>query len=230
MAAVLVGSNTFGFADGNTGHLCALGTAPNVGELDVLCVNSDTVVSTPAGFTVGESAVGGQGSYLFYRIATGGESSTVTVTTSGNFNAQVSWSRWSGVAALDQHANARVDAVGGVSTPAVTTPVLAGTNELVIAFAALHSFPAAAPSGQVWSGGYTGLTSVTQGAAANGVTGYVAYRTDAGTAAESPNVGWSNTANDRYILAATFTTALAAATPAPAPVVVSFALWRSTSW
>lgn len=202
MAISLVNSGTFGFADGNGGHICNLGSAPAVGNLDVLCVNSDTVVSPPSGFTAATSRVANQGAYLFYRFAAGGEGSTVSVVTTGNFDTQVSWSRWSFAAAFDVAANAGVDATAGSSTPAVSTGALAGTGELVVAFGAIHGAVTTAPS---WSTGYTPLTSITQGTGASASTGYVAYRTDAGTAAEAPSVSWTSPAPDRFILAAAFT-------------------------
>ena len=39
-------ANTFLFTDGGAGHLCDLGSAPAVGEVDILCINSDTVVDS----------------------------------------------------------------------------------------------------------------------------------------------------------------------------------------
>lgn len=203
----LVGSNTFGFNDGNTGHSCNLGSGPNAGEWDVLCVNSDTVVSTPSGFTAAESAVANQGAYVFTREAAGGEGSTVTVTTSGNFNCQVSWSRWSGLDTLDTTTSTQANASVGGSTPAHSTGTLAATDELVIAFAALHSIQTANQTSPVWSTGYTAITNVAQSAGASGVRGLVAYKTGAGTAAETPSVSWTGDGCfDRYLLAVTFTT------------------------
>ncbi|TDD97616.1 hypothetical protein [Actinomadura rubrisoli] len=206
MPALLLDSDTFPFADGNAGHLCDLGAAPAVGDLDVLCVNSDTVVTMPSGFSAATSRVANQGSYLWYRKAVGGEAATVTITTSGNFNCQVSWSRWRGVDAFDKSAVAGADASAGSATPTATTAGLAATNELSIGFGAIHG---AVTSSPVWSSGYTPLSAVTQGTGVGASTGYVAYRTDAGTAAEAPSVSWTTPAPDRYMLVATFTTVAA---------------------
>jgi hypothetical protein len=205
----LVDSDTFAFADGNAGHLCDFGSSPTVDQLDVLCVNSNTVVSTPAGgWTPAEVVVTNQGAYIFTRFAVGGEASTVTITTSGNHNCQVSWSRWNGLLALDTSTNTEVNAATGGATPAHSTGVLAEVNELVVAFGALHSIQGANQSAPVWSTGYTGLTAVTQGSSTDGVIGYVGYRTDAGTAAETPQVSWSSDgAFNRYMLAVSFTAA-----------------------
>lgn len=207
MTASLVGSSTFAFADGNAGHSCALGSAPSVGQWDILCVNSDTVVSTPSGFTKLAERVSAQGAYIFGRKAVGGESSTVTVTTSGDFNCTVSWSRWSGVNAFDVTANAGVDALDGSVTPDATTAALASTSELVILFGAIHAIFSANQSAPTVTSGYTVATSVKQGSTGSGCFGVVAYRTDAGTAAVTAGVtGWTGDgARDRYTLIATFT-------------------------
>ena len=201
MSANLVTSGVFDFADGNAGHVINLGSAPTVGQLDVLCVNSETTVSTPAGCLAAPTNVGGQGAYMFRRIAAGGEGSTVTITTAGNFDTVAQWSRWGNVNAADDAPKA-VASSPGTSTPAVTSSVLAETNELVVAFGALHNFAGGTPTAPSWSAGYTPLQSDFR----NGVGGFVAYKLNAGTAAESPSVSWTNTAEDRYIFGLTFTT------------------------
>ena len=83
MSWSLVGTDAVGFNDGGTGHVYTMSAgAPALGDLDVLCVNSDTVVSTPSGFIPAATVVSGQGSYLFYRLSGGSDGATVTVTTS----------------------------------------------------------------------------------------------------------------------------------------------------
>lgn len=204
MPATLIGSNTYAFADGNGGHSIDLGSSPSVGQTDVLCVNSDTVVTTPTGFTADVTRVNSQGSYIFTRKAVGGEGQTVTITTSGNNNAAVSWLRWGGLNAKDDMANSGVDGVATTTSPSHTTGTLTASTELIIAFAALHSV-AAVPSSPVWSGSYTGQTAVTQGSGSTGVGNFVGYKQPVGTAAESPSVSWTGNVSDRYMLTITFT-------------------------
>ncbi|MEV1331127.1 hypothetical protein AB0J20_16295 [Micromonospora costi] len=204
MAPSLVASQTFVFADGNAGHVCDLGSAPPPGQADVLCVNSNTTVSTPAGFTAAPSAVANQGAYIFYRIAAGGEGSTVTVTTSGDHNTQVSWSRWSGVSAADDAIATSVNGSAGTSSPPHSTRTLAEAGELVIAFAALSNIGSPTPTSPSWSAGYTPLTAATQGTGTSGVVGFVGYKAGGGPAAESPSVSWTNNASNRYMLTLTF--------------------------
>jgi len=207
MAWTLVNHSVVGFADGNTGHVYTLPSgAPSVGDLDIITINSDTVVTMPSGFSSAASFVNSQGSYLWYRFATGGEASTVTITTSGNFDTALTWSRWQGGSAFDVGVNAHVDGSSDTTTPAVSTGTLAGAGELVVAFAALHS--GGSPTNPVWSSGYTALDSMTQ----NAVTGFTAYRTNAGAAAETPNVAWTTGMSDRYILVGAFTPAAGGAT------------------
>lgn len=220
MAVALVGSDVFAFADGGAGHVCSMGSAPNANEIDIFFVNSDTTISTPSGFTVGTSNLNAQASAAFWRKAAGGEASSVTVTTGGNFNAEVQWSRWSGLNTIDL--GVKSSAIGSTDTAslAINTGALAETGELVVVFSALHSVGASNNQNTpVWSSGYTALTGpAPQGSGASGVNGFVGYKTGAGTAAETPSVSWSgNGVFDRDTLVLTFTAA-AAVGPTPTQV------------
>lgn len=201
-------TQSFSFADGNGGHVCDLGSAPSVGDTDLLFVNSDTVVSTPSGFTLRATRVTNQGSYVFSRKAAGGEGQTVTVTTTGNNNTQVTHRRWAGLNAFDVSATAGADATSGTSTPTATTAALAESTEVSFAFAALSSNGTANQSAPTWTSGYGNSTTAKQGSGASGVTGFTAYKTGAGTAAEAVQAtGWTGDGcQNRYTLVVTFTT------------------------
>lgn len=209
MAWTLVDSDAIAFADGNGGHVFDLGSAPQVGDIDVLFVNSDTVVSTPDGWTLpaGASQVNNQGAYAFYRIAIGGEGSTVTITTAGNFNAVAGWSRWRGGAGFELAVGAQINATTGGVTPAISTGELPTSGMLVIAGALLHRLADPPPTDPVWSEGYTGLTEAAQGTGTSGCVQFIGYRTDAGPDAESPSCTWTGGAFDRYAIALAFTPA-----------------------
>jgi len=210
VTATLIDSDAVTFADGNGGHSYTFPAgAPNSGELDVLCINSNTTVSTPSGFTLKVDATNNQGAYIYIRVASGGESSSVTITTSGNHKTDLVWSRWSSQTAFDVGTFARADGVSDSTTPSVSTGTLAGTNELVIAFGALHNFATTPPTSPSWSSGYTVLESTSLGNSgdSDGVAAFVGYRLDAGTASESPNVSWTNNCRNRYMLVLTYTTA-----------------------
>lgn len=202
----------FPFAAGGAGQLLTnTDGAPAVGNFDVLCINSDTIItsvsSSGGAAWTSQSQVTNQGAYIYRRKATGGEPATVTVTTSGNFNAEVFWLRISGGLAADIASGAEINASpGGTASPAYNSGALAATNELVIAFAANHNISGSAPTSPSWSAGYTNQISGSQGVPANSaVQGFVAIKTGAGTAAETPSVSWTNGCTNRYILVLSIT-------------------------
>jgi hypothetical protein len=223
VAWTLADSQAVTFADGSTGHSYTFPAgAPATGAVDVLCVNSDVTVSTPtssggASWTLGPTFVGNQGAYLWYRVATGGEPSTVTITTSANQPTFLGYSRWTaGTITADVNAVGHNDNGGLATTPTTTTGTLAATGELSVAFGALHDLHAGLPSSPVWSTGYTALVSANSGAAtAHDVCGFTGYNNNAGTAAESPNVTWTQAVTDEYMLVQTFKS-VAGGTNAPA--------------
>lgn len=205
-------ADTFLFADGGAGHLCSMGSAPAVGDTDIVCINSDTVVtsvtsSAGAAWSLSESSVNDQAAYIYTRKATGGEPATFTITTSGNFNTHASWSRWTGLNAVDTSTNTQAASAAAI-TPVHSTGVMAESTELVIAFGALHAINTANQNTPVWSTGFNPVTSsAAQGSGASGVRGYVGFKQPAGTAAESPRVQWSgDNVTDRYMLTVSFTT------------------------
>jgi hypothetical protein len=189
--------------------------APGAADLDVLCVNSDALIDTPAGWTPRRSEVGGEGAYIFSRK--GGAGTSVTITTpsgAGPLNAALFWSRWSGTDVFDTATGAQINGVNGNVTPAVNTGVLAATGELVVAFGALHGIGGATQNTPVWSAGYTPAEFTIQGSGGSGCIAAGGYKLNAGTAAETPSVSWSgNGADERYMLVATFTAAVDTISP-----------------
>lgn len=211
MTGVLLDSGTFPFNNGAAGHSCDLNAPPAAGQVDVLCINSNTTISSvvdPSGgaaWVLAPTSVGSQGSYIYRRTATGGEGQTVTITTNGNHNTIGSWSRWANLVAKDTDAVTPVDGVAATATPAHSTGVMAATDELVIAFGALHGLGGIPPANPIWAAPYTPLTAAAQGAGGDGVVAYVGYHDTAGPAAEAPSVSWTNSASDRYMLTLSFT-------------------------
>jgi hypothetical protein len=201
MPGSLLASQTYAFNDGTSGHTCTFSAgAPAVGDTDVLNINSDTIIDVPpAGFTEATSFINSQGSYQYYRIASGGETADVSINTSGNFDTQLTWLRFSGLTGLDIAKHAQVDGVPGTSTPAIDTDPLQGTNETVVAFAALHGAGAGTAVTPAWSTGYTEAAGTSIGQ----VQSFVGYRTDS-TNDETPQVSWTNSVSDRYILVSVF--------------------------
>lgn len=208
----LIAQGTFIFDDGAAGHLCDMGSAPGVGEFDILCINSNTTVtSVSAGFNQAVAAVTNQGAYVYDRKAAGGEGQTFVVTTAGTHNTQVTWQRWSALDARDIANATQANASVGVSTPVHSTGALAETGETVIAFGALHSIGLGNQNTPDWTLGSAGfvalpVTPAIQGSGATGVAAFVAYKTGAGTAAETPRVGWAGDgAQNRYMLTVSYT-------------------------
>jgi hypothetical protein len=210
VAWTLIDEDAVGFHDAGAGHPYTFPAgAPSVGELDVVFVNSNTVLDVvPSGWTRSLNPVVNQGAYALWRIAVGGESDNVVIDMGGNFNTCLSWSRWSGADALDVAVEAHADGSPASTTPPVSTGTLADADELVVAAALLQgSFPTITPA---WSSGYTPLTGVQYNAGTiDEVSAYTAYRVDGGTTAETPQADWTTTPSapisDRYILVLTFT-------------------------
>lgn len=188
--------------------------APAVGDWDVLFVNSDATIQTPAGgFVASLSNVNSQGSYAFTRKAVGGEAGTVTITTGlggGPFNATLGWIRVRGADQIDIKQLASVVSAANTTTPPLTTGVPISGQEIAIAYAALHGFPGAVPVTPVWGNSFQALAAGSQGAGNPGCAGFLGYiPAPAGIAAFTPTVSWTNSANDRDMLIVTLTEACA---------------------
>lgn len=202
----LLDSGTAGFSDGNGGHTYTFPAgAVDPGDLLTISTSSDTVVATPSGWTQANQDVGNIGAYQWYKEAAGGET-TVVVTTSGDHPTEIGYLRYLGATAtpLDVTAKARHTSADN-TTPAVTTPSLAQTGELVIAAACLGGLGNATQTGPSWSTGYTNrLDGQTVETDATGQHLFVADNRNAGTAAESPNVTWTNGTTNQTILVMAF--------------------------
>lgn len=227
MAIALVGEDATGFGILGAGFVYNIPFgAPAVDDLDILCVNSDALINTPAGFTLREPENGNQGANIFSRKAVGGEGATITISTpsgAGPFNATLHLKRFSGTDAFDVPAGVQNTPGSGTSTPAISSGALAGAgDELVLAFAALHSFNGNAPNTPIWSVGYIGTLTASQGAAggSSSCASFSAYKLTAGPAAETPSVSWTEGTNDRYMLLVAFTAAAVADTVSPTGLAV----------
>jgi hypothetical protein len=214
--AELLDSHAEGFADGGTGHVYTFGGTetpaggPNANEWDLLFINSNTVVSTPSGFDSLTSAVASQGVYWFGRKAAGGEGGTVTITTTGNHNTQVSWERWGGLDEFVTGAVTQANNSNGTALPDASTGTLPQSGLVMIVGAALHNFDGALATSPVWSDGFTGDQTGTQGSAgtSSAVVGFTGYKANVGTASEPADVvTWTNNARNRYATWVTFSQA-----------------------
>lgn len=181
------------------------GGTTSAGDLLVLGISSNTTVSTPTGWSVADSDVGNLGAYAFYKKAAGGETN-VSVTTAGNNPTSVAYLRYTGAATvpLDVVAHAR-SIISGSTTPAVTTPALAGSGELGIAFACLGGLQGSNQTAIVWNGSFT--NQIDQNSGAFGPTDqhiFAADNRNVGAAAISPNATWTGPTNNQTIIVVTF--------------------------
>lgn len=191
---------------GNTGANC----------WDILCVNSDNTVATPSGWTLVVSAVTNQGAYIFAKAENG--VNTVAINLGGGVSTSTDavWLRIANSSGIDTGASGSAQANGstGSTTPAFTSSALAGSNELAVAFAALHVYAGSTPTAGSWSSGYAEQANASF-TTSPGTYGSVAFKVPAGAAAESPAFSWTNATNDRYLLFTAFLP-VASGTSAPA--------------
>jgi hypothetical protein len=231
MSWALTDSDAVGFTDVNAGHTYTIPTgAPGASDLDILCVNSNTVINTPSGFTKRVDATNNQGAYIFTRL--GGSGTTISISGSGDNNTTLIWSRWTGSNAYSTGNFTRADNSNNTVLPATTTGTLAETGMLVIAYAALHNFDGTLATSPSWSNSFTAMESASQGAAGSSaaVVGFAGYKTNAGTASETiDSVSWTNNARNRYALWIAVT-ASADAFVRPTIVAPTGAVQRAGTW
>ena len=196
----IVANDTFNFA--TSGTSCNLGSAPTVGDYDFFGVNSNTTVSTPTGFTRLDFAVNNQASYLFYRQAVGGESSSVSFTTTGDHNTVACWIRVRGVTALDKNAKGVAFGSSSATSPTATTAGLVSSGQLALAFVGVHNFSSGTPTGPTFSNSFISLGEDSQGSGGTGAAGFYGYKEGVGTAAVSVDATWTNGAfnRDTYVV------------------------------
>lgn len=139
--------------------------APTPGNLLVFSANSDATVTTAvSGVTAGPTIVDGNGTYTWWKFATGSET-TITMTPSSLDDIVITACEYAGVLSFATQATSTIaGAPGGISISAVTfNPAAAGG--LVLGWGMLHTANAttANPNAPVWTDGLTNvLTSFSQ--------------------------------------------------------------------
>lgn len=140
-------------------------SAPTAGNLLVFSANSDALVTlTGAGtFTNGPSVIDGNGTYVWWKIATGAET-TITGTPSTNPDDIVlSACEYAGNTATPfdvQNSSTIAGTPGGVTTTS-TSVTTTGVDDLILAFGCIHAANSttANPVAPVWTGGLTNVLS-----------------------------------------------------------------------
>lgn len=216
MSASVVASHAIGFGVSTTPFVYNFNgaPAPTVGDWDVLFVNSDATIVTPSGFTLAQSKITFQGAYAYVRQAVGGEGTTVSITTGiggGPFNAALGWARVRGADGWDVAVVAGAGGGAGTTSPPISSGKVAATNEIAIAYLALHNLNVV-PTNPVWGDGFTGLASANQGSGASGCGAMIGQRNGVGTTPFTASVSWTGAVVDRDFFIVTLT-----ASPAPCP-------------
>lgn len=209
-------------AKGTNGASISIGAGdgwatPTSGNLLVVTANSDATVTITGTWTAGPSVVDGNGTYTWYRISNGTES-TITCTPSVSDTICITAAEYSGVAAspFDTSNSSTISGSGGATTTAVSVTT-AAAGDLIVAAACLHSYSTAtAPTGPSWTNSFVNqLTAASGGTTVNDVTTFYAELIAGAAGSYSTAASWTNNTGDRQELVIAF---LAAATSAAVPV------------
>jgi hypothetical protein len=209
--------------------------APAAGNLLVITINVDVVVSTPSGWTAGPSVVDDNAAYLYYKIAAGTES-TISVTVPST-NGIITACEYSGATAtpFDVQNSSTIAASPGSTTTSVSTTTTAA-NDLVFAAACLYDFNAAfqpAPTSPVWTNSFANVITqdVNPNAARHGST-FVAELSAGAAGAYATACSWSSSLPEaRHQLQIAFkAAAVAPQAIVRRPAVVRQAVSRMANW
>jgi hypothetical protein len=189
---------------------------PTTGNLLVVSANSDATVTITGTWTLGPSVVDGNGTYLWYRISDGTES-TITCTPSVSDAICITAAEYSGATAspFDVQNTSTIAGSAGTTTTAVSVTTTAAAD-LIIAAACIHTFPGSLPTSPTWTNSFTNqMTAVSGGAAGvETVTFYAELIAGAG-GGYSTSASWTNSASDRQQLQIAFKAAATTATFPP---------------
>jgi len=177
------------------------GGAPASGVLEVMFVCSDerlTSVSSGGGasWTVQETYNNFASNNTLWRVTNGSEGTSVDVLLGGaGYSSSLRFMRWSGQAASPLDTGAASTSGSGTASPSLSSGTLAGTGELVVAFAGMTVGSNITPSGISWSSGFTddgnGAAQEFESTDSVAIATWGAYDTSAGTAAVSAQATWT---------------------------------------
>jgi hypothetical protein len=145
-------------------HSIVPNSTPTTGNLLILCVVSDTTITgTPSGWSVVNSAVFTTGTYMYWKVSAGNET-TISVTISTTDSCCLGFLEYSGLSTLDKTNSAE----GSLSSiPTGTTATTTAANELIVTLAGISSGSAGTAPTTVssWSNGQvTTLSASSTGA------------------------------------------------------------------
>jgi hypothetical protein len=142
----------------NTGSTSTVNfTAALAGNLLVAVASGSVTSTTPTGWTLGASAVGSSGSYVWWKVATGNESSfSTTHNGSGYPNAYVIYEFPAGSSFVKGSGTAGLAA--GTANPTISS--LTGTNLLMASVSESYPYTTYNGTGITWSAGTTVDTDI----------------------------------------------------------------------
>lgn len=131
-------------------HAITLDSTPVNGNILIVGVVSDTVVSPlpPTGYTTVQSAVDFTGTYLFWKVSDGTES-TITIALSTNASCNIAVMEYSGITTLDKSASATGQGTTTIGTG--TTATTTAENELIVSLAGLSNGGTTPPTVTSWN-------------------------------------------------------------------------------
>jgi hypothetical protein len=190
--------------------------APTAGNLLVVSANSDSTVSAPSGsgtWTAGPSIIDGNGTYSWYKIATGTETSISCAPGGGAFDIVVTACEYSGVAAspFDASNSSTIASSSGTTTTAAAVTTTAAAD-LIVGFALLHG-SGSGPNSPSWSNSFASVLTGSSGTntAATCIT-FAGELMPAGAAGSYSTVcTWTSGSSDRQHIILAFKAAAAAA-------------------
>jgi hypothetical protein len=211
---------------GTSGASVAIGAGdgwatPSAGNLLVVTANSDalvTITNIGTAWTAGPSVVDGNGTYFWWKISQGTES-TITCTPSVSDTICITVAEYSGNAAspFDVSNSSTIAGTSGTTTTSTSVNTTAA-GDLIVAAACLHiggagSGTNTAPS---WTNSFTNqLTATSGGSGSTDVTTFYAELVAGAAGAYSTSASWTGNAADRQQLIVAFTAAATASATYP---------------
>ena len=193
---------------------------PTTGNLLVVTANSDATVTITGTWSSGPSVVDGNGTYVWYRISDGTET-TITCTPSVSDRIAITACEYSGNAAVpfDVSNSSTIAGTSGTTTTSVSVTSTAA-GDLIVAAACIHAFFGTAPSAPSWTNSFTNQLTATSGGTTNlDATTFYAELIAGAAGSYSTSASWTANASDRQELVIAFKAAAAAPAAAPPAAV-----------
>lgn len=182
-------------------HTITLDAAPSSGNLLTLCVVGDATISQPGGWSTANSAVADTGTYIFYRVSDGTETS-VQFTLSSSTTAVGVYSEYSGTdpTPFDKTASTASNTGSTISTG--TTPTTTVADELLLAVVGISTVNSTV-SASSWNNSFTEDYDA-HATGGNAVGGAFASRIVSATGAYTTTATLSASATNASAIIATF--------------------------